>query len=460
MRRSTGFTICATGLILGILHQLFNVTFWNLQYLPTASIETAAVQSVDHPPPVRQPVLSRNDVSNQTHSVNVKRKGVTTDLIPIQSTDHPIQSVLPRNSVSNRTQADDSGVTIRRVTRSSTTLPLANLSAILPRVFNPWPRNESLPCYPPDKNWWHHTVLRSPADTGLLFIKPMKTGGSTAAGVHVRIARHVARRQEHSSYEICKGRWDHTRAHKMFPNRIPQKSFLWTVVREPTARAISQFFHFQVSRDNVTATDKNFQRHLTRDQVYWNYYLRMLSTSQVMVSSETACDIINKIMGDYDFVAVTERMDESVVVLMMLLNLQMADILYLSAKGNGKYDDGAHNNKCHFIQPSVVSPGMKDFFRDPRWQHKIQWDSLLHQAANRSLDLTIDRLGRLEFKANLAKFASAQKVARERCLPREVFPCTSKGVLQKNAGNLCLWADSGCGSDCLDDVATELGLWT
>jgi hypothetical protein len=460
MRRNRGFTFCAIGLTLGILHQLFNVTSWNLQYLPSASIETGTVQSVDHPN-ATQPVLTRNNVSNQTHYVNVTRETVITDPIQIQSSDQPPQLALPRNGVSNRTQAVniEKGGTIQRVTRRSA-LPMANLSDILPRVFDPWPRNESLPCFPPDKDWWQHSVLRSPADTGLLFIKPMKTGGSSAAGVHVRMARHVARRQEQSSFEICKGRWDHTRAHKTFPNRISEKSFLWTVVREPTARAISQYFHFQVSRDNVTATDKNFQRHLTREQVYWNYYLRTLSTNEVFVSSETAIDIINKIMADYDFIAVTERMDESVVVLMMLLNLQMADVLYLNAKGNGKYDDGAHNNKCHFIQSSVVSPGMKDFFRDPRWQHKVLWDSLLHQAANRSLDLTIDRLGRLEFEANLEKFTSAQKVARERCLPKEVFPCTSKGVLQKNAASLCLWADSGCGNDCLDEVATELGLWT
>jgi hypothetical protein len=214
----------------------------HLQYSPSASIQT---DSVDYP---AQPVLSRTDVSDRTHSINVTRKEVTTDPIQIPIINHPRQPVLPRNGVSNRTQAvhtKGKGATIRRVTRSSSPLLPTNLSAILPRVFDPWPRNLSLPCYPPEKNWGHHTVLRSPADTGLLFIKPMKTGGSTAAGVHVRMAKHVARRQEQSSFEICKGRWDHTRAHEMFPNIIPQKSFLWTVVREPTARAISQFSTFK-----------------------------------------------------------------------------------------------------------------------------------------------------------------------------------------------------------------------
>jgi hypothetical protein len=413
------FFVCIVGVFIGVLHQIFSLKSWNLSNSPWSSEETNPI--IDQRP---QPVLPRSDFSNRTQPVKVERKKAT----------------------------------IQRST-SITIFAPTNISAILPRVFDPWPRNQSLPCYPPGKNWFHHTVLRSPADTGLLFIKPMKTGGSTAAGVHVRMARHVARRQEKAAFEICKGRWDHTRAKNLVPNRIPQKSFLWTVIREPTARAISQFFHFQVSRENVTASDKNFQRHLTRQQIHWNYYLRVLSTDQVFVSSETAVDIINKIMMDYDFIAVTERMDESIVVLMMLLNLQIADILYLSAKGNGKYDDGAHNGKCHFIQPSVVSPGMKEFFRGQRWQANVRWDNLLHQAANRSLDLTIDRLGRSAFEANLTKFRHAQTVARERCLPREVFPCTSKGVRQKNAASLCLWADSGCGSDCLDEIATELGLW-
>jgi hypothetical protein len=206
----------------------------HLQYSPSASIQT---DSVDYP---AQHVLSRTDVSDRTHSINVTRKEVTTDPIQIPIINPPPQPVLPRNGVTK-----GKGATIRRVTRSSSPLPPTNLSAILPHVFDPWPRNQSLPCYPPEKNWFHHTVLRSPADMGLLFIKPMKTGGSTAAGVHVRMAKHVARRQEQSSFEICKGRWDHTRAHEMFPNIIPQKSFLWTVVREPTARAISQFSTFK-----------------------------------------------------------------------------------------------------------------------------------------------------------------------------------------------------------------------
>ena len=39
--------------------------------------------------------------------------------------------------------------------------------------------------------------------------------------------------------------------------------------------------------------------------------------------------LAQSIIDDYDFVAVTERLDESLVVLQMLLDLPLGDILYL-----------------------------------------------------------------------------------------------------------------------------------
>jgi endo-1,4-beta-D-glucanase Y len=127
---------------------------------------------------------------------------------------------------------------------------------------------------------------------------------------------------------------------------------------------------------------------------------------------------------------------------MLLPNVPVGDILYLNAKSNGGYDDGVHRNTCYYIQPSFVSPGMKRFFQSPEWNNLVRWDNLLYQAANRSLDLTIDYLGRERFEARLAVFRNAQQVAKERCLDgKDIFPCTSKG--KKNMNKVCLWSDSG-----------------
>lgn len=313
--------------------------------------------------------------------------------------------------------------------------------------------NLSLPCLKPDYPMRQKHGFRQPATSGFLFMKLIKTGGSTAAGVAMRIAKRTAAR-EGKKFWICRGRWDHSWAFKMLKNRRREESFTWTILREPTKRAVSQFFHFEVSRENVSSSDDSFKNYFTTGQnaiIQRNFYLRVLSLERVFPNDDTAPSIINSILADYDFIGITERMDESMVTLMMLLNLPIGDILYLNAKGNGGYDDGAHRDTCYYIHPSHISPGMSSFFKSPQWVEMTKWDRLLYHAANRSLDLTIDRLGRDVFDKKLREFRRLNMVAQDLCLPLNVFPCTSTGLHNKNAS--CLWSDSGCGHKCLDEVA-------
>ena len=83
----------------------------------------------------------------------------------------------------------------------------------------------------------------------------------------------------------------------------------------------------------------------------------------------------------------------------------------------------------------------------------VKFDRLLYLAANRSLDLTIEALGREEFERKLDQFRIAQKVAAETCLNTTRFPCSPKGEMRKETD--CLWKDSACGTDCLDRVALD-----
>jgi hypothetical protein len=319
--------------------------------------------------------------------------------------------------------------------------------------------NRSLPCFKPDLPMKQQNGYRKPATSGLLFMKLVKTGGSTATGITMRIAKHTAERR-HEKFWICRGRWDHNWAFKMLKERRRDDSFTWTVLREPTKRAISEFYHFEVSRNKVSSSDESFIKYLTKGEhsrIQRNLYLRVLSIDySYSVFDEDAPSIINAILSDYDFIGITERMDESVVALAMLLNLPLGDVLYLDAKGHGGYDDGVYNNTCVYIKPSILSPRMRNFFGNEYWTDMIKWDRLLYDASNRSLDLTIDGLGRDAFNKNLIKFRNANQVARDRCLPLNVFPCTSTGEHNKNAS--CLWSDSGCGYKCLDEVALEHGI--
>ena len=146
----------------------------------------------------------------------------------------------------------------------------------------------------------------------------------------------------------------------------------------------------------------------------------------------------NNIIRDYDFIGITERMDESLVVLQMLLDLETADILYLTAKGHGRFDDGGNNSTCTYVVPSFVSPGMNDYFESREWTDRIVGDTHLYKAASISLDMTIDKLGRKAFGKQLAAFKEAKKIVDEKCQDTVVWPCSADGVFHRRPQG-CLW---------------------
>jgi hypothetical protein len=177
-----------------------------------------------------------------------------------------------------------------------------------------------VPCFKPDALMTGHLGYRAP-------------GGSTATGITMRIARNTAIRNN-ETFRFCRGRWDHSWAFHMLRNRSRSDSFTWTVVREPTRRAISQYYHFLVSRENRSDSDDSIINFLHDHKSVKNYYLRTLALKRYNeIADSEAPDVINQILSDYDFMGTTERMEETAVALAMLLDLPLGDILYLDAKG-------------------------------------------------------------------------------------------------------------------------------
>ena len=82
----------------------------------------------------------------------------------------------------------------------------------------------------------------------------------------------------------------------------------------------------------------------------------------------------------------------------------------------------------------------------------MKGDNMLYQAAYKSLDLTIDALGRDLVNNEVLQFRQALKVAQETCTDVK-FPCTPGGI--KRRKNDCLFSDQGCGYKCLESLATE-----
>jgi hypothetical protein len=342
------------------------------------------------------------------------------------------------------------------------TIPSDNQEHILnntlrPRAFETW--TGPLPCFPAEPTWDRQSVQQTPTQQGFLFVKPYKCASSTVAGVQIRMAQQVA--QRHSTFSMCQARFTHGPqpfpAHTLYAHRQPATSFLWTVLREPTARAVSGFFHFRVSKRHDSIA--NFQRSLLQPdpQAKRDYYLQSLCLRQRFDRNiHDPIQVAQEILQEYNFIGITERLDESLVVLMLLLQLPMSDILYVAAKQSGaSYDSNGKHRKCSFLQPSILTPDMQAFLESDVWYNEIKYDLMLYEAANRSLDLTIDRLGRQHVQEQVQRFLEAQQVVRERCHP--VLPCDDVGNFHPDAD--CLWKDSACGMSCLDEVASKLDMW-
>jgi len=345
------------------------------------------------------------------------------------------------------------------------------------RAFLPWNVSREgrshlpIPCVPAEPNWNTLDIQEKsyPKQQGFLFVKPCKTGSSTASSITLRLAYNVAKRvlqqqqqqQQQQQPEtpqsgdhtniVCKNRVEHNHASKMkYAQRDKDHSFLWSMVRDPTARTVSQFFHFAVSREDVSSNDTSFQAFLRKYRYFGNYHIRYLGLPR-RLNGKQLQDEINRILQEYDFIGVTERMDESILALQMILGLTTSDVMYLPAKSSGGYDDGRFQNRCVYIQPSFVSPGMKDFFASPAYQKAIYWDQVLYQAVNASLDQTIDRLGRTEFYRGLDRFQQAKRKVSQACTLQNVkFPCSVDGIKRAANDTDCLLFDMGCGFDCID----------
>ena len=158
-------------------------------------------------------------------------------------------------------------------------------------------------------------------------------------------------------------------------------------------------------------------------------------------------------MKHYDFVGLAERFDESVVVLSMLLGVPLRDVLYLNSKRSGGYD-----GLCYKIQRANVTEVTERYLNSPEWKDYIAPELALYEAADASLDLTIDALGRERVQEQLNLFQKVLAAVEETCGPVTQYPCTKDGVPVPENETDCLVGDMGCGLDCIDLVADQYDL--
>ena len=223
--------------------------------------------------------------------------------------------------------------------------------------------------------------------------------------------------------------------------------FHMTFVQDPTQRIVDEFFLQMVAREKVDPTDTNirdfFEKHDHRD-----YYLRTLALKSHQ--QETTKHIVKDILQGYDFIGISERLDESLVVMKMLLGLKTEDIRYLIDAG--PFMPWYYNQstvRCNFrgISP-FLSPNMTSFINSKEWQQDvIAGDTLLFNAATQSLDRTIISLGQSLVQMELKAFHRVMEEAYQMCQGNVKFPCSAQGNLLPH--NDCRHQNIGCGWACL-----------
>lgn len=305
---------------------------------------------------------------------------------------------------------------------------------------------------------------------GLILVKVPKAASSTSAGVAIRISKR------HDCEAL---QWMHRLAVE-YRSVNHEHSFVFTTLRDPGARAVSSVFFHVISRIKDEPTDRVVLSNLrsTTDAHYGSqsdgqggFQLRYTSFASIPKYSAwdrhnprsvkdpaLVVERVRQALAGYNFVIVTERMDESLVAMSLLLGIGVGDVLVTASKVAG--------SRYHLVKPngapltclptikSFVSPAVQEYLASHEWRAPNYGDYLFYQAANQSLDLTIERtIGRERFDKAYSEYLDLKRREEEQCAPHVVFPCSNDGQPQpKLARDSCYFRhyDFGCGYKCID----------
>jgi hypothetical protein len=314
-----------------------------------------------------------------------------------------------------------------------------------------------------DSKKWCRPAKPEDITPGLIYVKIPKTGSSTMVGINIRISKKLGKRTYPSSLwwpfrnhhsEPCSFTYRHGRT-ELLQRQEPY--LLWSFVRDPASRALSEFYHFEVSRRGRLPTDLWARSYLNERRNYQFSYLAVHSDPKALLettftTSGDASELIQRhVIQSYRFIGLLERKFESLAVMKLLWGLETEDLIVLSAKKSGGYDDGRFDGSCVRIQPSPkpLSPFLGGYIKDGFEKENI--DFLLYAMVNQTLDRTIQSLGTDTVDREVEKLKALQTLAEDTCQTIAVFPCSPNGTLQLDAAlRDCYWSDSGCGHACVD----------
>jgi Sulfotransferase family len=332
---------------------------------------------------------------------------------------------------------------------------------------------------------------------GLLLVKVPKAASSTSAGVALRILHMLQCRDV---------QWMHRRATE-YSDRDKHASFIFTTVRDPASRAVSSIFFHIVSRiemsgsasgSNQTSTtgggmavsaagvsdalvlkalkentgdhygaisagQGGFQLRYTSFQDIPEHSAWNPDHPALVLDPQQVERRVQETLAEYSFVIVTERMDESLVCLALLMGVDVGTVLVTSSKVAGsRYHlarkAGQSQPQCLPTVKSTISKRVQTYLDSDEWRASNYGDYLLWMGANASLDRTIEALGRERFDAAMREYTRLRDLEQRVCAPHVVFPCSDSGVPQTHLSKASCYLrnyDFGCGFKCIDEMLLQ-----
>ena len=277
-----------------------------------------------------------------------------------------------------------------------------------------------------------------------IFIKVPKCASSTSGGVARRLAMYwnLSHVFDGAMY-LRDPAYDDDLEPKVYANHVPRHSLeghldfrhlrlpifpMWTMVRKPADRWLSEYFHFVVANSNgrIIPSENSILHFLNdtrRPENFMLEYIRARSCSPTDIDCNIAA---------YDFIGAVEVFDFSMVQLAKVMDVPLSAVLYVPSKVSAQREKFA---------PEAVntgmagqSPAVQAFLASPEWQSRNSldlqlWSKVTHQVKNNMDD---------DLYRQLDKYSVMLRQAKLLCSDPHFSDC--------------YWKDNGCGFRCMDTI--------
>jgi hypothetical protein len=171
--------------------------------------------------------------------------------------------------------------------------------------------------------------------------------------------------------------------------------------------------------------------HVLNDHKFTSGLIKNLSPASIIQLIES------EILEKYQFVGLTERMDESLAVL---------DLIVMPSKVSGQALTADNNGISRPILKVDLTSAAKKYM-DQDFE-RGNYDYPLYDLIDRILDQTVDMLSHKRVEEEVENIRPLSNIADEQCRSEVIYPCTEAGVRARRQSG-CYHNDLGCGHECI-----------